>query len=341
MAKKTKSDYSEKRLLATVSGMNIYSDSVYVITGKMDESAPSGFQEIGISKVPFPGNKTIASCSWDKYLHVYDTGFFVNSMCYEGMTASERNEEVSRRVENIRHPYEDATGENLDQSNFDFWDSATAECYDGRLFYTNDVRDLFDLYISLLSKVLTPKDEDGNPEFQNSLYCVEDKTTAVDIKKQRQIDKSEIIFNFMSMLSGNVTEQRQIKDLLLYLDIIHSSEIDPSMIRYMFLNWIESKNTNIDIYKDAYDRFIEDESGNGADIIEYHRIIKEMCYAGKMQMDSNGISFENNPVGADFISAAMALVANKEMIELKTRIYESYNEMKKKQEQIAETGKVK
>ena len=55
-------ELTEKRLLAIVSGMKIFSDSVYVITGKMDVGAPDGFQERGISKVPFPGNKTIASC---------------------------------------------------------------------------------------------------------------------------------------------------------------------------------------------------------------------------------------------------------------------------------------
>lgn len=338
MAKSVKSDYSGKRLLANVSGMSIYSDSVYVVTGKMDESAPSGFQEVGISKAPFPGNKTISSCSWDKYLHVYDTGFFENSMCYKGMPKKEREDEVALRCRNIKEPFEEATGENLDQSNFSFWDRVQADCYDGRLFYTNDVRDLFDLYISLLSKVLTPKEEDGNPEFQNSLYCVEDKTTAVDVKKQRQIDKSEIIFNFMSMLGGTNMEQRKIKDLLLYLDVIHSSDLDPSMIRYMFLNWIESKNTNIDAYKDAYNRFIEDESEEGPEVIEYYRIMKEMAYSGRMQIGSSGISFENSIIGPDLVSASMALVRDKDLLELKSRISESYSEMKNKQGQIAKTG---
>ena len=71
--------HESKKLLATVGGMKIYSDSVYVATGKMDEGAPDGFQREGISKAPFPGNKTVTPCSWDKYLSVYDTGFFENS----------------------------------------------------------------------------------------------------------------------------------------------------------------------------------------------------------------------------------------------------------------------
>lgn len=113
-------ELTEKRLLAIVSGMKIFSDSVYVVTGKMDVGAPDGFQERGISKVPFPGNKTIASCPWDKNLHVYDTGFFPSSICYRGWTKSEVDEELKRRIANIKEPYEDATGNDLDQRNFDF-----------------------------------------------------------------------------------------------------------------------------------------------------------------------------------------------------------------------------
>ena len=310
MAKK-KVDYSTKKLLATVSGMKIYSGSVYVVTGKMDEGAPSGFQERGISKVPFPGNKTISQCSWDKNLHVYDTGFFVNSICYEGWTREERESEVKMRVENIKNPYESATGEDLSQQNFDFWDNATVDNYDGRLFYTDDVHDLFDLYISLQSRALTPKEEDGNPEFQSSLYCVEDKTTAVDIRKQRQMDKTDIIYNFVS-----------------------------DMIKYVFTNWLENKNTNIDAYKDAYERFIEGDE-DAKDVIAYHRILKELAYRGKVTIGSNGVMFGADSIGADFISAAMSLVSNKDLMEIKTRLYESYLAMKDEQDKILKAGNSK
>ena len=43
--------HESKKLLATVGGMRIYSDSIYVITGKMDEEAPSGYQERGLSLI--------------------------------------------------------------------------------------------------------------------------------------------------------------------------------------------------------------------------------------------------------------------------------------------------
>lgn len=339
MAKK-KVDYSSKKLLATVSGMKIYSGSVYIVTGKMDEGAPSGFQERGISKVPFPGNKTISQCSWDKNLHVYDTGFFVNSICYEGWPREERESEVKMRVENIKNPYESATGEDLSQQNFDFWDNATVDNYDGRLFYTDDVHDLFDLYISLQSKALTPKEEDGNPEFQSSLYCVEDKTTAIDIRKQRQMDKTDIIYNFVSMITGDPKEQQEIKDLLLYLDIIHSTDIDKDMIKYVFTNWLENKNTNIDAYKDAYERFIEGDE-DAKDVIAYHRVLKELAYRGKVTIGSNGVMFGADSIGADFISAAMSLVSNKDLMEVKTRLYESYLAMKDEQDKILKAGNSK
>lgn len=333
MAKKKVSEES-KRLLATVSGMKIYSDSVYVVTGKMDEGAPDGFQREGISKAPFPGNKYVTPCSWDKYLSVYDTGFFENSSCFKGMNDSEIESEVKLRNKNIRFPYETATGENLDQSNFDFWDSFSVKVYDGRLFYTKDINDLFDLYIALQAKALTPKDEDGNPDFQGSMYCVEDKTTAVDVKKQRQLDKTEIIYKFMSMLNGDTSDKQTICDLLLFLDIIYSVEVDPEMVRYSFTNWIEAKNTNVDAYKEAYRRYVETEENT--DIIHFHRMIKEMVYSGLIRVGTDGVVFDGVNLGGDMTSAAMALSKDKSLIEVKANILSSYNALKDKQRMIAE-----
>ena len=326
-------DETQKRLLAIVYGMKIYSDSVYVITGKHDEAAPTGFQENGISKTPFPGNKSIVPCAWDKFLHVYDTGFFKNSACYKGYTAQEREEEVQRRIENIRAPYEEATGNDLDQRNFDFWDSLTVADYMGRLFYTNDIQDLFELYISLQSKLLTPKDQDGNPMFQSSMYCVEDKTTAVDIKKQRQLDKTDIIYDFMSMLKGTPAEKQQIKDLLLYLGIIRTVNLDENMIRYTFTNWIESRNVNIDQYKEAYSRFIsEDMRDAGPQAIRYHRMITEMVYGGALQYTASGLSIDGLELGPDAITAAHNLAYEPSFSEQKGKVVELYTSMQEKHE---------
>lgn len=325
---------NEKELLAEVSGMKIYSNSVYVVTGKSDEGAPTGFQEMGIAKAPFPGNKGVVQCSWDKYLRVYDTGFFESSMCYKSMTKDEAKLEVQRRIKNIKDLYESSTGNDLDQRNFDFWDSLTVSVYDGRMFYTNDISDLFDLYIALQSKGLTPKSEDGNPDFQNSMYCVEDKTTAVDIKKQRQIDKTEIIYKFMSSFSRKDDERQSIIDLLIYLDIIQSAQMDDSMIRYMFTTWLESKNTNIDLYKEAYDTYItgnKDADESVKDVIKYHRMIKELAYAGEVKMNSSGVTIDSIVLGPDFISSARNLAINNDLIEVRASLLEKYNEWKDKQ----------
>lgn len=328
----------EKKLLATVSGMRIYSDSVYVITGKPDESAPTGFQERGISKVPFPGNKTVGSCSWDKYLGSYDTGFFDRSMCYQGMSRAEVMEEVNRRKENIMEPYEISTGHNLHQSNFDFWDSFTVDCYTGRLLKTDDIKDLFDLYILLLSKTVTPKEEDGNPEFINSMYIVEDKTTAVDLNQSRKIVKSEIISDFINKMNSGGEERRKVLDMLIYMDIISTANIDDRMIKYMFMNWLDSKPTNIDRFKDMSDRFMGEDK-RGLEIIKYNRIVRELAYSNVIKIESSGYVFGGEVLGGDSISSAMDLVDNKEHLDLRARIISAYAEMKDSHKKIEEASK--
>lgn len=334
-------DMESKRLLATVGGMKIYSGSIYVITGKMDEEAPSGFQERGISKTPFPGNKTVSCCGWDKNLRVYDTGFFINSACYKGYSQVEKQEEMDMRVKNIRIPFEESANEDLDQKNFDFWDSYRIDLYDGRLFYTDDVRDLFELYVAILSKALTPKEEDGNPLYVESYYCVEDKTTAVDIRKQRQLDKSNIMYEFMGRIKGSKEERQSIYDLLLYLDIIRSVDLDPSMVQYVFTNWIEEKNTHVDTYKEASSRFLsKDSDSEGMQTIKFNRMIKEMVEGLVITINSDGLYLNGELIGADSVSASIAIVNNKSMLETKSRILEAYNKLKNKHKKIeSESGK--
>lgn len=332
-------DAASKRLLATVGGMKIYSNSIYVITGKMDEEAPTGYQDRGISKTPFPGNKTVSCCSWDKALRVYDTGFFINSACYKGYSTHEKKSEMEMRIKNIRIPFEESANEDLDQKNFDFWDTYQIDLYDGRLFYTNDVRDLFELYISILSKSLTPKEEDGNPLYVESYYCVEDKTTAVDIKRQRQIDKADILYRFMDMMKGSEEEKQNMYDLLLYLDIIKSVDLDPSMVQYIFTDWIDRKNTNVDMFKDALRRFIDaSEEENGSQIIKFHRMIREMIEGMVISINADGLYLNSENIGADAISASMDIVSNKSMLETKSRVLEAYNALKNKHKKIESKG---
>lgn len=336
-------DSSSKELLATVGDMKIYSNSIYVITGKMDEGAPTGYQERSISKTPFPGNKTVSCCAWDKRLKVYDTGFFVNSACYRGYTDSERRYEMDMRIKNIREPFEETTGEDLDQMNFDFWDTYRIDLYDGRLFYTNDIRDLFELYISILSRSLTPKESDGDPMYVESYYCVEDKTTAVDIKKQRQIDKANILYRFMSMLNDKGAEKQKIYDLLIYLDIINSSELEPAMVQYIFSDWIDKKVTNVDVFKDASRRFLQNEDdAEGPQVIKFHRIIKELVEGLVVSINADGLYLDGMNIGADVKSAAMDVVSNKAMLDTKARILEAYNKLKNRHNKIdKKSGKKK
>ena len=66
-----------------------------------------------------------------------------------------------------------------------------------------------------------------------------------------------------------------------------------------------------------------------------------MAYRGKVTIGSNGVMFGADSIGADFISAAMSLVSNKDLMEIKTRLYESYLAMKDEQDKILKAGNSK
>lgn len=311
-----------RALVAEVNGLRIYKDTLYIITGKKDEAAPTGMVELGISKMPFPGNSAVCYCRFDRDSNVYDTGFYLNSACYRGWDQAKREAECERRVRNIMRPYMEVVNNPLDQSDTAFWDNKGVVLYSGRTFNTNDPTQLFELYIAMTSFSLTPKELDGDPRFIESMYCVEDKSVSIDIKALRAQYKVDSITRFNTSLAGSDVDRDFILDLCLYLDIITRTDLDDDgFYKYMFSDWCDRNVSNVELFVEAYDRFMEEDA---RDIPKYHRMIRHLVSKGIIKSTAEGLSLDGFLLGRDMKGAAMRLASDKEAHAARMKLLEEY-----------------
>lgn len=311
-----------RALVAEVNGLRIYKDTLYIITGKKDDAAPTGMVELGISKMPFPGNRAVCYCRFDRDSNVYDTGFYLNSACYRGWDQAKREAECERRVRNIMRPYMEVVNNPLDQSDTAFWDNKGVVLYSGRTFNTNDPTQLFELYIAMTSFSLTPKELDGDPRFIESMYCVEDKSVSIDIKALRAQYKVDSITRFNTSLAGSDVDRDFILDLCLYLDIITRTDLDDDgFYKYMFSDWCDRNVSNVELFVEAYDRFMEEDA---RDIPKYHRMIRHLVSKGIIKSTAEGLSLDGFLLGRDMKGAAMRLASDKEAHAARMKLLEEY-----------------
>ena len=279
-------------IYADIGGMKIMSDTIYIVSDKKDESAPSGLRELGFSKIPFPDNHTWCSCKYDTRAAVYDTGFYRNSPSLLDIPSVERADELNRRLEYIMRPYQRVRNQSLDQNDFEFWDSFNVKNYTDKVYDTEDVVARFELYISLLSKELTPASEEGNPSYMDSFYIVENKTNAINYRKRRAVDKLDATAAFAAGINQRGQKRDAMVDILVYLGVINIVDaVDGGFMKAAFAEWVDRERTNIDRFIDIHARAKEDR--RFAEILCCHKILKYLYQRNKLQMTVDSVTYKN------------------------------------------------
>lgn len=317
----------EKKVLANVYGFKILSDTIYKVIGKTDTSAPIPFVERGISKVPFEGNKTVVYCPYDNIKKVYDTGFYVASKCFFGEDPNVIKQEVALRVKNILKPYEQVTNTNPIQSNEEFWDNKSADLWTGRYFNTSNPVELFELYIALLSKSLTPKDKEGDPDYSFSMYCVEDKALSGDNLKTRKVKREEVSFKYMSAMKGSIYERNCMIDILLFAGVIDNPEIiETDYYTLRLSDYLDAKVTNLEYLCDVIERASRQES---EEVFKIYRMLYVLNIRGSISRDREGYRMNSTIIGQDLKAIADLMVKNRDYSDLKIQVMDLYDSLNK------------
>lgn len=314
---------SNKKLIAEVNGLAIKTNSVYKIVGKPDDTAPSGFVDLGVTKLPSDGISTSFEC---KYVitnqsdgsGLYDTGLYEDSPCYAGKDKAEVKETIKQLKKYLVDPYEAKYGKGvLHHLNEDFWSTTGRQTIaEGETLTTEDPDQLLKLYIAMRSYELTPKDLVGSPKFSQSQYVVEDREEVKTIKEERAEQAMEAIANFSALLKTN-------KSLLVaVLNYVRLSGItedtSESTIKSAFYEWSQNKN-NVAAFNDAYELASDVKT---KDIILLYGVLQK-AIAKKVVEYENGILFyQGRQLGGDLRTAAKNINSKADLEDVKLQLIE-------------------
>jgi hypothetical protein len=315
---------SKRELIVEIDGFKIFSNSLYKVTHKKDNEAPSGFIQEGATKLPSAGIFNEVQCQYkvmDKASGkgVWDTGFYPSSPCYAGVN----KEEVRRVVENLRKfivvPYESHVGQDevLHHSG-DFWDTYMVTVKDGRVLNTADPNELLALYIMVRGRHVTPKGQEGVPKYKFAQYGIVDMDEAESVRDERANASMDANFEFMSMLKTNPTT---LKSVLVYLGIAGATgTVSDKSLKSLFHDWLNAKTDRADEFMRILNMTKDDSQ---AEIIEIFTKVIDLVKKKVIQRTTEGrYYYDGEILGGDQKSVARNLATNPELEEIKIKLLE-------------------
>lgn len=315
---------NKKELVFEINGFQIKTNSLYKIIGKEDASAPSGFVEEGVTKLPSEGVANSVPCRYHiidaaTKQGVWDTGLHEASPCYHDKSTEEVKAIVSNLRKYIVNPYKKVNGksQDLDHNDDEFWVNFSVNLFNGRVFNTNKVKDLLDLFLAVNNYSLTPKGKEGDPKFKTSDYSIVDIEKATDFKKQKASDKMNAVMNFVKLEAKNRT---LLLNLLYYNELKVSDSIDPQTLNFSFQEWLERKPQNPTLFNSSYEKVTED-----VKFEEKVNLFKKLNVLFKAEKGvtkkTNGkYYFRDVELGTDLKHAAENLLVDTELSETKQEI---------------------
>lgn len=310
---------NERKLLFTVDGFEVFSNSVYEVKDKVDGDAPSGFVKARVSKIPSSG---VGESFPFRYIipqgmktGKWDTGFYKESPMYA--FTDDADKKVKELVKNVLEPYRKAVGLKIavDETNDEVMDSTSFTVKTKLSYNTANPVDTMSLYAALVTKNLVPPGAAGDSRYAKAFYTVEDKTKVIESKHEshalsyecmkkfsRTYDKDkatlDLIFGWMELkLPANASEETSAAILSEYI----KDSYDKAKT---FLNLVEESETNQGLTK-----------------LELYAKLKDAFKKGNKVVKQNGsFFFEGEEIGPDLKSAAENISKNTSLKDVKVEL---------------------
>lgn len=314
---------NENELLFEVGGVKIFRGAIYIAKNKEDLSAPSGFIELGTTKLPSSGVDNSFPCNNIQTpgspAGVWDTGFHEYSPCYRSLDKNQVKGNIELLQKNLVIPYGRMAGnENiLDHTNDEFWSKKKFKISSDKVFNTEEPEDLLTLYFGLLTKELTPENQLGNTKYSDSAYVLLDKTKDVKRKDVRTSKLYKAVGLFEGML---VSDRRGIEAVLEYLKTPVATGITDDSLRTVVNEYLSEKTgQNLDLFLSAIEEY---KTEDGRDKIEIFIKLKTALKRGnKVTKNTSGILFYGDTeIGPDLRGAAYNISKVKELESIKKEL---------------------
>lgn len=313
---------AKKNILFTVNGYDILENTIYTVTDKIDYSAPAGFIEFGVSKVPGTGDT--ACCPYNLTSMAYDHGFSELCPMYQNEDIKVVRTKVKTLISSVLTPFCRRNSKREEElysvNESPFWDSYIVGFNEDSKFNTGDPTQAFNLYIAILSGKLSPKGEENKPKYADSAYLVD----SIEIRTKRHstaiINKQTAVFNFMT-LSKDITKA---KAILMYSGINAEYTTDQESLSILFEDRIVTKPEKIKEFNDNVDFFNESDENELQIYLYRHLTNLKKDNKSKLVVSKTGISYNDVEIGKDIMSASKKL-AKQESKEISDIVAEIIN----------------
>jgi len=313
---------SDKKLLFELHGLEIMSDTMYIVADKIDYSAPSGFQEAGVTKLPSDGVGHTFHAPYkrtSKFDGVWNTGFYELSPCYQGVSRDKVKIIVKNLMANVVMPYRAAIGkaDALNEHNHDFFDKYNWTVQVGDIYRTENPLDVVALYMALIQREVMPKAKKGDSAFAETPYVVVD----VSEKTKKSEEKANKEFEAIGMFEILYKQERARLDLILYYigGATFTADTSQAAYRSLFKNYLAALPTNIEMFMGFVEK--TDKEKGLAELNIYKKLKVRHINDPKIRKTAAGmIYYDQTELGSSLKNAAEAVAKDPSMSEIKKEI---------------------
>lgn len=300
-------------------GFSIKENSLYEIKEKLDPDAPDGFRENETTKILTNDvSNEEPGAVWNASIGAWDTGLFMGSPFLRSAFPNEtaRESVVNTLNKYIVEPIEGIKGAgalNNTVENDSFWNNYRVSVKRGAGFNTGNPEQLFQLFILVLTKRLTPKGMTSHPEFKQSQYEIVDK----EASNRSESDKVLRTVKAYSLFGAfNSSDKAHLINVLDYVGLRGVNEkTEEDTLTLAFKHFIEDPLKGIQNAKDFID-LLESKDKNMKTKIYTYGKVKEYLLEGRLTKKQNDIYLDDTFLGSSIKNAAEAIVSDKALMKL-------------------------
>lgn len=313
----------KKTLLFEINGFEVYSNSTYLIKDKKDGDAPTGFVNAGVSKLPSDGIDESFQCRFhptspDGKKGSWDTGFYEFSPCYIGVDQKRVKEIVASLRKNVLVPYQKFMGDEnaMEHTNPESLKHTNFKVKSGRVFNTNHIPDVMELYFALRAHQVAPIGSQGDSKYRGASYIVVDTTKAVKDNEEKINSTFDAITLFSTV---HTSDKDKLYAILYWMDMKPSESISKGTLSNLFFEVIKDSQQKCETFINLV---AECEQPIGREKVFIHKYLKEnFTKSPKITKQPNGMLFwEEHEIGADYKSAAENLAKSPGFADIKKEI---------------------
>lgn len=268
----------ESKVILRIANTDIEIGKTYELLHKFDGSAPDGMRGIKATKFPLMGIEEVRSVFFDESRNAFDTGFYLESASNRLFKTEDIKTYLPSYITQIKKPYEQRFNVDCSEVNTMFWDKYKTRVSVNKSFNTNDIKDLFDLFI-VLKQGIACNEGELNQKLQKASFIIKDITE--DKSKEDEIldNKYEAVSVFKELVK---TDTEKLYTILEYLKATSVRNVDLKILQTTYIKNFENSKTGEDLVNKFLKAFDKYSTETGKEEMQYFAAIQKLFLKNKL-----------------------------------------------------------